>query len=129
MTRKTTKKAPKVKNRRVGRWSAERKGKRIIAEHGSVNDVVGNAEPTADDTTYTLTTTQDTKPNWYDAPQQPGLHVLRTTRGVDFEYAVVRVILVDDGRTECFNVHYANGDGSKLDVTEYNNPAFQKVGE
>jgi hypothetical protein len=64
---------------------------------------------------------------WFDGPQGAGLHVLRTERGENRDYQVVRAVFINDGITQCYEMRWHGG--GKIDMTEFTNPAFQKVDE
>lgn len=119
-------------------WRVRKTPKRIEANYVSpegpeVEKIVGDAikrmtaepEPTAGDTSYAFGEAQ--QQFWFDGPQGAGLHVLRTERGENRDYQVVRAVFINDGITQCYDIRYDNG--GSIAMGEYTNSAFQKVNE
>jgi hypothetical protein len=67
---------------------------------------------------------------WFDKPQRPGLHLMRSIRGSNVDYHAVVATLIDDGSTNShFLFKHANGDGYGINIKDWTRPQFFQIKE
>ena len=116
VAKRKTKTTKWVAKKRKGRIEAE-----IILKEPEVAQEAG-------DTTFALKESAPVAQHWFSSVSSPGLHIMRSQRGQEYQYDVVRVLFTDNGYRQCYEPRWANGNGL-VDLSSFNSCEFQKVGE
>lgn len=90
--------------------------------------MAAEAAQEAGDTTFALKESAPVAQHWFSSVSSPGLHIMRSQRGQEYQYDVVRVLFTDNGYRQCYEPRWANGNGL-VDLGSFNSCEFQKVGE